>query len=106
MQKVNPMLPYWTIMMIGFYILPLAIQNTGIGMIILLFAIPLICFVCALIYGIRHGFNFVFGIIAALLFLPSILIFYNASAWVYAFIYLGLALLGNGIGQLLSKARK
>ena len=99
MQALKKMLPYWVIVLIGFYVLPFAIKDTGMAMLVLLIAIPMICFVCALIYGIKNGFNIIFSIVMAILFIPSMAVFYNATAWVYVVAYFIISLVGNLIGR-------
>jgi len=72
----------------------------------LLVVVPLICFVCSLVYGIKNSFSLVYAIIVAILFIPTIPIFYNLTAWVYIFGYGSIALVGNAIGMAFGKARK
>ena len=106
MQKLKPMLPYLGIILVVFYLLPIAIKGMGSAMLILLIAIPVICFVCALLYGIKNGFNIILPIVVGLLFLPSLFIFYNETAWVYSIAYLVISLIGNLIGMVSYKNRK
>ena len=56
-----------------------------------------------MMYGIRNGFDFWYAFIVAILFIPSIFIFYNSSAWIYVVVYAGIALLGNFIALPLRK---
>ena len=72
-------------------------------MLILLFVVPSICFVCSLIYGIKHSFHIIYPAIVAVLFLPTIFIFFNSTAWVYALAYGAIALIGNVIGMIFYK---
>ena len=65
---------------------------------VLLIGIPAGCFVTALIYGIRHSFNLIYVLLVFLLFVPTIDLFYNSSAAMYACVYGTVALIGNGIG--------
>ena len=98
------MLPYWGIILVVFYLLPIVIQGMGSAMLILLIAIPVICFVCALLYGTKNGFNIIFPIVVGLLFIPSLFIFYNETAWVYSVAYLVISLIGNLIGMEIGRA--
>jgi hypothetical protein len=41
----------------------------------------------------------------AILFAPTIFIFYNTSAWVYIITYAIVALVGNGIGRIFYRKR-
>ena len=103
MRKVKKMLPFLLVLIVDFYILPVCIRDTGSGILYLLFIIPLICCVDAIVYGIKYGLEILFVLLAGLLFVPSLFIFYNESAWVYAIGYTGLAFLGNVIGYFLKK---
>lgn len=75
-------------------------------MIVMLMIIPLIGLLASVFYGIRNGFDFWYILIVAIMFTPSIFIFYNASAWVYVVGYTVIALLGNLIALPLRKGRK
>lgn len=72
-------------------------------MIVMLGMIPIVCFVTSMMYGIRNAFDFWYAFIVAILFIPSIFIFYNSSAWIYVVVYAGIALLGNFIALPLRK---
>lgn len=72
-------------------------------MLMMLVVIPLLTFICAIIYGVRQGFDLLLTIIATVLFAPTIFIFYNASAWIYIIAYAIITIAGNGIGRLLCK---
>ena len=76
-------------------------KKTLIKMSILLIAIPVICFVCALLYGIKNGFSIIFPIVVGLLF-----IFHNETAWVYSVAYLVISLIVNLLGMVSYKNRK
>ena len=72
-------------------------------MTIMLFIIPLICLLTSIFYGIKNGFNIYYVLIVAIMFVPSIFIFYNSSAWIYVLIYAFIAFLGNTIGLAFRK---
>lgn len=94
---------YYVIIAIAYIIAPLLIMDTGSAMFILLLVLPLTIYITAFIYGLKHGFHFRFAIIAALLFIPSIFLHYNESAWIYTFIFGALALTGNAFALLYRK---
>jgi len=100
MKNLKSMLPFWIIILLGFYALPFAIQNTGSAMLVLLIAVPLICFVCGLLFGIKNGFSLIFSLVIAILFIPAIFIFYNATAWIYIVAYFFIPFVGNLIGMV------
>lgn len=103
MKETRKMLSYLAIIIFSFYVFPLLIQDTGSGMFILLFGIPMICFVVSFIYGIKNSFHWLFPLLVMLLFIPSIFIFYNESASIYILVYGVISIIGNFIGSLLCK---
>ena len=68
MKKFKKMLPYLIINAIVFYLTPFMIKDTGSGMLILLIGFPVICFIVALIYGIKNSFNWIYSLLVMLLF--------------------------------------
>lgn len=106
MKKMKDMLPILGIIVIDFYILPMVIKDTGTAMLMLLIVVPLICFICSLVYGLIKPFSIFYSAIVAFLFIPSIFIFYNSSAWVYTIAYGIIALIGSVIGMYISKRTK
>jgi len=86
-------------MIIDFYLLPMVINDTGTAMLVLLIVVPLICFLCSLIYGLKKSFSILYSAIVAFLFIPSIFIFYNLSAWIYIIVYGVIAHAGFVTGQ-------
>ena len=91
---------YSTILIIVFYLLPLLFKG-GIAFLFLLN--PLTVLICSIIFGKCNKFYFILPIISALLFLPSIFIFYNESAWIYGLFYAIISLIGSFIGNKLNK---
>lgn len=102
-EKTRKTLPYVVVIIFAFYVLPLLIQDTGSGMLILLIGIPMICFIVSFIYGIKNSFNWLFSLLVMLLFVPTIFIFYNESASIYTLVYGIISIIGNFIGSLLCK---
>jgi hypothetical protein len=98
--KLLNMLPYLLVLAVDFYLLPLLAQNTGAAMLLMLCVMPLVALVIGVAYGLRRGFSIWLAVIALLLFIPTIFIYYNASAWVYPLFYALLVLVGNLIGRL------
>lgn len=94
---------FYLLLLIDFYIIPWLIKDTGSAMTLMLVIIPLICLITSIFYGIRNGLDFWYILSIAIIFTPSIFIFYNSSAWVYIVGYAGIALLGNLIGLPLRK---
>lgn len=104
-KQLFSMLPYWGVTAIAFYVLPLLIKDTGSAIFILLVAIPLICLLSSAIYGVFHGFHWLYPCVVALLFVPCIFIFYNDSALIYIAAYGIIAAIGCGAGSLVQLLR-
>ena len=68
---------FYILLFIDFYIIPRFIKDTGSAVIVMLMIIPLICLITSVFYGIRNGFDFWYILIAAIMFTPSIFMFYN-----------------------------
>lgn len=102
-MKPKPMLPYLLVNIVTFYALPLAIKDTGRAMAIMLLGIPLICLLTAILCGMKNGFCLLYPIIIAILFTPTIFIFYNSTASIYIVGYGVIALFGNSIGKYIKK---
>lgn len=103
MDKIKKNWVYYFIIFITFYLIPILIQDTGSGMFILLIVIPLITLVTSIIYGLRNVFDFIYPLIVAILFIPTLFIYYNISAWVYIIAYSLIALIGEILGKTLQK---
>ena len=100
MKVFKGMIPYIAGIAAVFYLLPLCMGNTVGAIMVLLFAMPVLCLAISFLYGRRHGFHWIYPLAVCLCFLPSIWIFYNESALVYVAVYGGLALLGSFLGGL------
>lgn len=103
MEKLKKNWIYYFIIFIAFYLVPMLIKDTGSGMTILLIVIPLITLITSLIYGLRNTFDFIYPLVIAILFVPTLFIYYNISAWVYIISYSMIALIGELLGKTLQK---
>lgn len=103
MDKIKKNWVYYFIIFITFYLIPILIQDTGSGMFILLIVIPLIILITSIIYGLRNVFDFIYPLIVAILFIPTLFIYYNASAWTYILVYSMIAVIGELLGKTLQK---
>ncbi|MGV8906277.1 MAG: hypothetical protein ACOH15_06745 [Acetobacterium sp.] len=97
-------IPYLIVTAIVFYTLPWLGKDTGSFMLLLLLAIPLFCFISALIYGYKNGFHWFYPVVIAVLFFPTIYFSLNISAFIYVIIYGIIALAGNFLGSVLAKS--
>lgn len=91
-------LPYLLAPMAGFYLLPLLLRDTGGAILLLLIVLPMVCLFSAFLHGRRFGFRWWLGPVVAAIFVPTLWLFYDASAWVYPVIYGVLTLLGSLLG--------
>ena len=99
-KHILPLLPYLAVLTALFYLLPLLTRDTGGAMFLMLCVMPLAAFLTGAAHGLRRGFSLLLPLAALLLFLPTIFLFYNSSAWVYAPAYALIVLIGNGAGKL------
>ncbi len=106
MKKIKEMLPYLIVNVIAFYFIPIIIKDTGTAMVVMLILLPLICLLTSLIYGMKNSFNILYVILVALLFAPTIFIYYNSTASVYILGYGFVALVGNLVGKIFYKKNK
>lgn len=104
-QKWIVLRPYLIALAVDFYFLPLLIRNTGAGMLLTLSVIPLCAFNTGVVWGIRNGLGILLPAAALVLFAPTIFLYYNASAWVYAPAYGAVVLLGVGVGGIFHQKR-
>lgn len=103
MNKIKKNWIYYLIIFITFYLIPILIKDTGSGMFILLIVIPLITLITSIIYGLRNTFNFIYPLIFAILFIPTLFIYYNTSALVYVIAYSMIAFIGELLGKTLQR---
>ena len=99
MDKIKKNWVYYFIIFITFYLIPILIQDTGSGMFILLIVIPLITLITSIIYGLRNVFDFIYPLIVAILFIPTLFIYYYASAWTYIIVYYMIEVIGELLGK-------
>lgn len=99
-KKRTSALPYLAVLAVNFYLLPFLAKDTGAAMVLMLCVMPLVTFVASIAYGARSGFLLLLPAAAAVLFIPTIWIHYNGTAWVYSVIYGLIALAGTGMGTL------
>ena len=86
---------------ICFYLLTLLMKDTGSAMFILLFVIPVITFVNAIMCGKKNSFDILYPLLVMVIFVPYILIYMNESATIYIFIYGVISLMGLIVGSRL-----
>lgn len=104
-KRLLTLLPYAIVLAADHYLLPCLMSDTGIAMVLMLCVMPSITLICSLVYGVRHGFDFLLPGMAMILFIPTIFIFYNETAWGYVILYGILSIAGIGIGRFFCKKR-
>lgn len=87
-------------------LLPLGIADTGAAMMILLILLPIVTLIASGFVGVKHGFTWLWPVLAGVLFVPAIFLYMNSSAWVYAPGFAVLALIGMWIGNLIRQGDK
>lgn len=82
------------------------ISDTGSAMTILIILIPILVSINSLIYGYRVcSCDTLYSLLTALFFFPFIFIKMNENAWIYAIIYLCIAVILNVLGSFISNER-
>ena len=94
----------YILVMLAFYVAALLLcRDTGSAMFTLLCLLPAILFILSLVYAKMNGFKWYLSLAVALLWLPTVFIYYNESAVIYALIYGVISFIGQGIGFLVNK---
>lgn len=106
MENIKKMIPYLLVNVIAFYLLPLVFNSNEGILFALMIAIPIICFITAIIYGIFNSLNMLYPVLVGLLFIPAVFIYLNESALFYVIVYGLIALVGNFIGMIVYYFKK
>ena len=101
MKNIQNSFPYLFIMVLAFYGFPFIDEESGMLTLLILF--PIVCFLVALVYGVKHSFSLVYSIIVMALFIPTIFIFYNETASIYVGLYGVISIVGNLLGSFVKK---
>ena len=102
-RKMKKRLPYLLIIILCFYLLPLFMNDTGSGMLLLLFIFPIVVGLTSGIYGYKiQKIDLMYTSLIILLFIPVIFIYLNSSAFIYVLIYSVISILLNIIGKKLN----
>ena len=101
MKKLRNQFPFLLIIVLAFYGLPFIDRESGMLTLLILFTI--VCFLVALVYGVKHSFSLVYSIIVMALFIPTIFIFYNETASIYVGMYGVISIVGNLLGSFVKK---
>ena len=111
MNRVTPILkPVWPYLLLtagAFYLMPWLIPDGVLLYIIFLF--PLIIFAAAFTCAAKNPFQtgyYLYPVLVAAMFLPTVYIFYNYTALIYTIIYAFIALGGCLAGRYLYSVRQ
>jgi len=92
------------------YFLPVLEETfiTSLSASMLLLYNPAAILAISAVYGFKHSFKWYFLLMVPVLFVPSVFIFYNGSALIFALLYVVFCLAGLGLGVLLglTKSKK
>lgn len=99
MNRLRTAAPYMACVLIAFYLLPHAVGSTGGFMLLLLVVNPLICWSASWAYARRARRVLEAGVFTGCAFCPTVLAWFNETAWIYVWIYAALALIGAFIGH-------
>ena len=102
MKRLKELIIYAVINILSFYLLPLLVNGMSSRMLIPMIAIPAISVITAFIYGWRTKKSAVFGLMIAVLYVPTIFI-YESSTVIYAIIYTVASLVAAAVGSKLSE---
>lgn len=91
------------IQMFMFYLLPMCMGNIGaLGMVLLILVTT---FILSIIIGAisKNKIKYLYPIAVSIVFIPTIFIYYNESAFVHSLWYLVVSSVGLGIGMFINK---
>lgn len=84
---------------LGVPILVIGLQNVTLMALTLYLIFPALCLSCGVYCGVKNGFQFYYPLLSGVLFLPSLMLFFDWSIWMFPIIYVVLSLLGVIVGS-------
>ncbi|MBQ7888566.1 MAG: hypothetical protein IJ356_02275 [Erysipelotrichaceae bacterium] len=81
-----------------YYGFPVLFSDTGGFITYLLIIAPICSFICALFPSMKYGYELLFPIMCGVLFIPSALLYFNETAFIYAIVYAACAFFGSVLG--------
>lgn len=84
---------------LGVPILVLGLQNITLIALTLYLIFPVLCLSCGVYCGSKNGFQLYYPVLSGILFLPSLLLFFDWNIWMFPIIYVVLSLLGVAVGS-------
>lgn len=105
--ELKQYIPYLLSFVFIFVGLPLFMGDTGSAMIVILMIMPACLLSTSVIFSYTYEkFDLIYLVLLECFVLISIFVFMNSTALIYTIVYLVVALVGNGIGYLLSKRKE
>lgn len=101
LPALKEMLPYLVSADSPSMLFPVSRKTPAYYIIHLLIVLPVLCLAAGFLYGFFTGFHQVLPLLIAVLFLPTMYLYYNPSALAYAFTFLFITFVGNGVGCLI-----
>lgn len=102
-QKLISLFPCIAVLAADFYLLPLLMTDTGSAIPLMLVVMPAVAFAAGVMCGVRQGFEPLLAVIALALFLPTLPLYYNHTAWPYAAAYFLILPAGMAVGRVFRK---
>ncbi len=98
-MKYKKYIIYAAIFVTLYYLMPL-IPSKSLMVLSLTLIYPVANFALSLYFAKKYGFNLLFPVIAAVLFVPAVFIYMNESALIYVVIYFVINLIGLATGKV------
>ena len=112
MEKFKKFVPYLIIVAAAFYFVPLipvvfpqSQESIGVGLMLFL-AIPLANLISAVVFGFRHGMNFLYIVFVFVIYLPQIIYYRSVPVAVVGFIYLIFTFIGLYTGPTVNSMNR
>lgn len=105
-RKTMRFYSFYLLMFLIEFLLPLLIRDTGSGMFVLLVLVPVSVLVISGLFAMMYGFQWIFPLFTAALWIPVVFLYMNESAMIYLWIYGGITLLGQGVGHHMRRCDK
>ena len=105
-EELKKLIVLIILQLLTFYLLPLFMKTTGpMGLVLI---IVIITFMFSLILGVSltSGLKFLYPVLVAVVFLPSVYLFYNDSALIHTVWYFVISLVGLLLGTLVQTILK
>ncbi|GAA0227512.1 hypothetical protein [Metaclostridioides mangenotii] len=99
---------YAIIFAVLFYVLPLIAKFNYSKELLFTFLVlvnPIACIIISMVFGYRNGFSLMYLLVLAILFFPTIFIYYNSSAAYYGVLYFIFNFMGIMSGSFIKRTK-